>query len=285
MDLGLFALALVAGAVAAFNPCGFALLPAYLGLLVAAPREGRSAAVRRALRFATGMTVGFVGVFGLASVIMVPVAAALQRYLPLLTVLIGAVLVTLGMLLLAGRRLALPGLTGRGTAPTGSWPSQFGFGVSFALASLSCTLAPFLAVTAGSLRAVGPVGVVGAFLVYALGMGTVVLVLSLAVALAQGSLVRSMRRAGAVLNRGSGALLVAAGAYVAWYGWFEIRVLTGTAVGDPVVSVAVWVQASLTRWVAGLGAVGILVLAGAAAAVVVVLVRRSHGPRAQEPAR
>ncbi len=285
MDLGLFALALVAGAVAAFNPCGFALLPAYLGLLVAAPREGRSAAVRRALRFATGMTVGFVGVFGLASVIMVPVAAALQRYLPLLTVLIGAVLVTLGMLLLAGRRLALPGLTGRGTAPTGSWPSQFGFGVSFALASLSCTLAPFLAVTAGSLRAVGPVGVVGAFLVYALGMGTVVLVLSLAVALAQGSLVRSMRRAGAVLNRGSGALLVAAGAYVAWYGWFEIRVLTGTAVGDPVVSVAVWVQASLTRWVAGLGAVGILVLAGAAAAVVVLLVRRSHGPRAQEPAR
>ncbi len=285
MDLGLFALALVAGAVAAFNPCGFALLPAYLGLLVAAPHEGRSAAVRRALRFATGMTVGFVGVFGLASVIWVPVAAALQRYLPLLTVLIGAVLVTLGMLLLAGRRLALPGLTGRGTAPTGSWPSQFGFGVSFALASLSCTLAPFLAVTAGSLRAVGPVGVVGAFLVYALGMGTVVLVLSLAVALAQGSLVRSMRRAGAVLNRGSGALLVAAGAYVAWYGWFEIRVLTGTAVGDPVVSVAVWVQASLTRWVAGLGAVGILVLAGAAAAVVVVLVRRSHGPRAQEPAR
>ncbi len=285
MDLGLFALALVAGAVAAFNPCGFALLPAYLGLLVAAPREGRSAALRRALRFATGMTVGFVGVFGLASVIMVPVAAALQRYLPLLTVLIGAVLVTLGMLLLAGRRLALPGLTGRGTAPTGSWPSQFGFGVSFALASLSCTLAPFLAVTAGSLRAVGPVGVVGAFLVYALGMGTVVLVLSLAVALAQGSLVRSMRRAGAVLNRGSGALLVAAGAYVAWYGWFEIRVLTGTAVGDPVVSVAVWVQASLTRWVAGLGAVGILVLAGAAAAVVVLLVRRSHGPRAQEPAR
>ncbi len=285
MDLGLFALALVAGAVAAFNPCGFALLPAYLGLLVAAPREGRSAAVRRALRFATGMTVGFVGVFGLASVIMVPVAAALQRYLPLLTVLIGAVLVTLGMLLLAGRRLALPGLTGRGTAPTGSWPSQFGFGVSFALSSLSCTLAPFLAVTAGSLRAVGPVGVVGAFLVYALGMGTVVLVLSLAVALAQGSLVRSMRRAGAVLNRGSGALLVAAGAYVAWYGWFEIRVLTGTAVGDPVVSVAVWVQASLTRWVAGLGAVGIIVLAGAAAAVVVVLVRRSHGPRAQEPAR
>ncbi len=284
MDTGVLALALVAGAVAAFNPCGFALLPAYLGLLVTAPDEGRSMRVRRAVRFATGMTVGFVGVFGLAGAAVVPVAAALQRYLPVLTVLIGAVLVILGIRLLTGRGLALPGLAGRGRPPTGSWRSQLSFGVSFALASLSCTLAPFLAVTAGSLSAAGPLGIVGAFLVYALGMGTVVLVLSLAVALAQGSLVRSMRRAGALLSRGS-ALLVVAGAYVAWYGWFEIRVLTGTAVSDPVVSAAVSVQAALARWVTDLGAGGVLVLAGAAAAVVVVLVRRSHGPRAQEPAR
>ena len=285
MDPGLFALALVAGAVAAFNPCGFALLPAYLGLLVAAPDEGRSAAVRRAIRFATGMTVGFLAVFGLAGVIVVPVAAALQRYLPVLTVLIGAVLVVVGVGLLTGRRLALPGLVGRGSAPTGSWPSQFAFGVSFALASLSCTLAPFLAVTAGSLRAAGPVGVVGTFLVYALGMGTVVLVLSLAVASAQGTLVRSMRRAGAVLCRGSGALLVVSGAYVAWYGWYEIRVLTGTAVRDPVISAAISVQGALTRWVADLGAVGVLALAGGAAVAVTLLVRRSRDPQAQEPAR
>jgi cytochrome c-type biogenesis protein len=284
MDPGLLALALLAGAVAAFNPCGFALLPAYLGLLVAAPDEGRSTAVRRAVRFATGMTVGFVAVFGLVGAVVAPVAAALQRYLPVLTVLIGAVLMVLGVRLLAGRGLALPGLAGRGRPPTESWASQLVFGVSFALASLSCTLAPFLAVTAGSLRAAGPLGVVGTFLVYALGMGTVVLVLSLAVALARGSLVRSMRRAGAVLSRGSGALLLVAGAYVAWYGWFEIRVLTGTAVSDPVISAAVSVQAALTRWVTGLGAVGVLVLAGTAAAVVLLL-RRSRAPQAQEPAR
>ena len=34
MSASILAFALVAGAVAAFNPCGFALLPAYLGLLV-----------------------------------------------------------------------------------------------------------------------------------------------------------------------------------------------------------------------------------------------------------
>ena len=285
MDPGLFALALVAGAVAAFNPCGFALLPAYLGLLVTAPDEDRTTAARRAIRFSTGMTVGFVGVFALVGAVVVPVAAGLQRYLPVLTVLIGAVLVVLGVRLMTGRGLALPGLAGRGRPPGASWPSQFGFGVSFALASLSCTLAPFLAVTAGSLRAAGPLGVVGTFVVYALGMGTVVLVLSLAVASAQDSLVRSMRRAGAVIGRGSGVLLVVAGLYVAWYGWFEIRVLAGTAVSDPVVSAAISVQAALTRSVTGLGAGGVLLLAGAAAAVVAVLVCRSPRRRAQEAAR
>ena len=43
MDPAVLTLALVAGAVAAFNPCGFALLPAYLSLLVASPAQGQGA--------------------------------------------------------------------------------------------------------------------------------------------------------------------------------------------------------------------------------------------------
>ena len=276
MEPSLAGLALVAGAVAAFNPCGFALLPAYLGLLSAAPDAGRASATRRAIRFATAMTVGFVAVFGLAGALLAPLVASLQRHLPVLTIVIGVVLVILGGWLAAGRGLAVPGLAGRGRPPGAGWASQLGFGVSFALASLSCTLAPFLAVTAGALRAEGPLGVVLTFVAYALGMGTVVLVLSLAVALARGTLVRRMRHAGAWISRGSGALLMVAGAYVAWYGWFEIRVLAGTALDDPVVSTAVAAQGAVSRWVGGLGAEGLLVLVVAAGALVAVLLHHSR---------
>ncbi len=284
MDPAVVALALVAGAVAAFNPCGFALLPAYLGLLLTGPDVGRATAVRRAVGFTAAMTVGFVAVFGVAGALIVPLAASLQRHLPLLTVVIGVVLMLLGGWLLTGRALALPGLAGHGRPPGGQWLSQLGFGMSFALASLSCTLAPFLAVTAGSLRAGGPPDVVLTFVVYALGMGTVILVLSLAVALARSSLVRSMRRAGGLLSRGSGALLVVAGAYVAWYGWFEVRVLAGTATDDPVVDAAVTVQGALSGWVAGLGAGGLSALA-VAAVVMTVMIRRSQRRRTEEPVR
>ncbi len=42
MNQGLLGLAFGAGLVAALNPCGFALLPAYLTLVVRTERAGRS---------------------------------------------------------------------------------------------------------------------------------------------------------------------------------------------------------------------------------------------------
>lgn len=271
MDQAILALALVAGAVAAFNPCGFALLPAYLALLVAeGPGAGsgsRGAVLARAVRFSAGMTVGFVAVFGLFGAVITSLAISVEPYLPVVTVVMGVVLVGLGGWLLAGRSLAVPGLAGRGRAPTWTWGSQIGYGVSFALASLSCTIAPFLAVTAGSLRGAGVWGIAGSYLAYALGMGTVVLTLALAVSTARSSVSAAMRRAGPVISRLTGILLLVAGGYVAWYGWFELRVLSGRAGSDPVVSAAVGVQTAISRWVAGLGPGGLLAVAAGLAAV------------------
>ncbi len=232
----------------------------------------------RAVRFAAGMTVGLVAVFGLAGLVLSMLALSIEPYLPLVTVMIGVVLIGVGGWLLAGKHLAVPGLAGHGTAPTKTWWSQIGYGVSFALASLSCTIGPFLALTASSLRSAGAPGVVGSFLAYALGMGTVVLVLALAVVAARTLVVRAMRRAGAAISRASGLLLVVAGAYVAWYGWFEIRVLSGAATSDPVISAAVRLQGAVSRWVAGLGPGGLLLLALGMAALLagLVLARRAR---------
>ncbi len=270
------AFALVAGAVAAFNPCGFALLPAYLGLVVAGADE-RSGAAARAVRFAAGMTVGFVGVFGLVGLVVAPLALSLERYLPVVTVVMGVLLVGLGIRLLSGRELGLPGLAGHGRAPTTRWLSQIGYGVSFALASLSCTIAPFLAVTAGALRAGGPVGVAAVFVAYGTGMGVVVLVLALAVAAARGSVVRVMRQAGAVVGRAGGLLLILAGAYVTWYGWFEIRAIAGDTTADPVISAAVDMQAAISGWIAALGPTALLLVAALLAVGLAVAAWRRRG--------
>ena len=57
-------LAFGAGLVAALNPCGFAMLPAYLALVVQGENVGRRAAVGRAVTATAAMALGFLTVFG-----------------------------------------------------------------------------------------------------------------------------------------------------------------------------------------------------------------------------
>ncbi len=280
MDSVTLSLALVAGAVAAFNPCGFALLPAYLTVLVLGETPhaggGTRASLRRGVRFSVGMTVGFVVVFAVAGVALAALTAPIERYLPIVTIVIGIVLIVVGAQTLAGRPWAIKGLQGRGAGPTTAWLTQVQYGITFALASLSCTIGPFLAVTSGTLFGSGALEVVGAFVAYALGMGAVVGALALVTVLASGTAVARIRRAAPVIARVSGALLVVAGAYVAWYGWFELRVLGGTQVDDPVVEAALGIQRDLTQAVDGLGVAVILVALAAVVAVAVVALRRGQ---------
>jgi cytochrome c biogenesis protein CcdA len=241
------ALALAAGMLAAVNPCGFALLPAYLSFLIAGNGGGRGAAVLRALATTAAMTAGFVVVFGLFGLVVAPVAGSVQRHLPWVTIGVGLLLVGLGGWLLAGRQL--PGLgvgLSRGPAAQRSLPSMAAFGVAYAVASLSCTIGPFLAIVVTSFRAGSTMAGVALFVAYAAGMGLTVALAAVAVALAREGLLRRVRRAAPLLSRLGGGLLLAAGAYVAWYGWYEIRVLRGAATSDPVIDAAAIAQRRLS---------------------------------------
>jgi cytochrome c biogenesis protein CcdA len=252
VDQDLVGLAFGAGLVAALNPCGFAMLPAYLALVVRGDDVGRPAAVARAVTATAAMAAGFVVVFGGFGVLTVSAASTVQRYLPYITVLIGIVLVALGIWLLAGREITvLRGLTrGARWVPTARLGSMFGYGVSYAVASLSCTVGPFLAVTAAGLRGGSVLGAVAVYLAYAAGFTLVVGVLAVAAALASSATVDRMRRIVPYVNRISGALLVVVGVYVGYYGVYEIRLFTANGnPQDPVIAAAGRVQGAIAGWV------------------------------------
>ena len=149
-------LAFGAGLVAALNPCGFAMLPAYLTLVVRGEETSQLTAPGRALAATAAMAIGFITVFGAFGLLTVSAASTVQRYLPFVTVLIGIALVALGIWLLSGRELTvlIPNPMARSSrwAPSARLGSMFGYGVSYAIASLSCTIGPFLAVTGASLQ-------------------------------------------------------------------------------------------------------------------------------------
>ncbi|MGE2814573.1 cytochrome c biogenesis CcdA family protein [Mycobacterium heidelbergense] len=263
MNQGLLGLAFAAGLVAALNPCGFAMLPAYLLLVVrgqhsnAPPSAGGAwAPIGRAVAATAGMALGFVTVFGVFGALTISAAATVQRYLPYVTVVIGVVLVALGIWLLSGRELTAltPRRMGPRWAPNarqGSWlVGMYGYGVSYAIASLSCTIGPFLAVTGAGFRGGSIVNGVAIYVAYVAGLTAVVGVLAIAAALGGSALADRVRRILPFVNRIGGALLVVVGVYVAYYGVYELRLFNGRAdPHDAVIGAAGRLQGLLAGWV------------------------------------
>jgi len=134
--------ALTAGTLASLNPCGFAMLPAYLTLFVTGhPTDGgppdRMAALGRAAVATAAMTGGFVAVFAVFGLLLTPVASGVQRWLPATTIVIGAGLILLGAIMLTGRDVVLRTPKLRGANPVTSPRSMALYGVSYAIAALA----------------------------------------------------------------------------------------------------------------------------------------------------
>ena len=220
-----------AGMVAAVNPCGFALLPAYLALYLGTAAAGtvrRSwlGQLRRALSVSATMTLGFFLVFGIGGFVLVWGASALGRYLPWLGLAVGVLLIGTGSRVLVGDGLYTR--LGEQIADRLGGASQqrdvrgyFAYGLAYAAASLSCALPIFLAVVAGAATAGGLGAGALQFALYALGMGSVITVLTLGTALFGGTLAASARRLGRYVQPASAVLLLLAGTYVVYY-WLTL---------------------------------------------------------------
>jgi hypothetical protein len=158
---------------------------------------------------------------------------------------------------------------------------MFVFGVSYAIASIGCTLPLFLGPVAGAFTRDSLLDGVLVFAAYGLGMALVLLALTVAIALARTSIVRSLRRVQPYIGRVAGGLVALAGAYVAYYGWLEVRQGREGVVPDSNITdvVAGW-STDATQWIDDVGSVRIGVAVAILLAGVVVAVRygRTRSP-------
>lgn len=231
-DVGRFlplGFAFAAGMVAAVNPCGFVLLPAYLGVFLGeADGEravGTTGRVRRGLVVGATLALGFVLLFAMIGLLVGFIARAVIGVLPFLGLAIGVGLVLAGGYRLAGGTLyaSLPErISGRlSGAGAPSLRGYFLFGLAYGTASLSCTLPIFLAVLGGSLATPDLARTLGRVGLYGLGMGSVVLALTLAAALFKATAVRRLGGAMRVVEPVGTVFLFLAGTYVVYY-WLTV---------------------------------------------------------------
>lgn len=233
---GALGLAFVTGMLATVNPCGFAMLPTYLAYFISFGTEGTGARQRRpllaGLRAGIALSGGFALVFVTAGLLVAVGLRSIASALPWAAVIIGAVIVIAGLGMLFGWQL--PGTRVNlnrflRTDGTGSGlKGVFGYGVAYAVAALSCSLALLLAVVAQAVSTGSLLGLLAVFAAYAAGSSVVLILLSLGAAVARDAVARHVRRLLPYINRLGGAALVLAGIYLLLY-W--VPALTGGKTG------------------------------------------------------
>lgn len=262
-------LALTAGMVGAINPCGFSLLPAYIGSFVAGddadgPLDRRLA---RAVGSALSVTIGFVLVFVLLGVVLSSLADQVRGQLPWVTMVIGGALVLAGVAVLLGRRLPVPTFALR--AASGRGPAAMvSYGAVYALASLSCTIGPFLAITTAALGQSLAGGLL-AYVAYGVGMGVIILAIAASAALARPRPVHRLRRLSRHAVRLGGLLMVISGSYAIWYARWELSVYRGNLGTDVVIETGERWRLNVIGFIENVGAVrlGAIVLAAVAVTI------------------
>jgi cytochrome c biogenesis protein CcdA len=279
------ALAFTAGMLATVNPCGFAMLPAYLSFFLGADGDSGDGAqtrvgLSRALAVGLSVSAGFAATFALIGLIVSHLSDGVYEWSRWVTVVVGLVLVAVGVALLLGwePKLALPRLDKGGR--TRAARSMFLFGVSYGVASLSCTLPLFLPQIAFTFRDGNLLSGIAYFVAYGIGFAVLLTALTVALAVGHRSAIRHVRRILPWVQRVSGALLVLAGGYVAYYGWYEA---TRFGENDSIVNRVTGWSADVSSWVQRTGGtrVGLfLALVVAAAALGVAASRRRASSRA-----
>jgi cytochrome c-type biogenesis protein len=222
--------AFVAGMVASVNPCGFVLLPAYLGYYLGDDRGARGGRGRtgRAVAVSATMTASFALLFGLAGILAGLAASALSSSLAWIGTAVGVGLILLAGMLASGRELTaslVPSVARhlRTATRKRGLGGYAAYGTAYALASLGCTLPVFLGVVGTSLQLHGLADAVGQFVLFGTGMGAVLAALTIATAWFGEGLLGRAQRLRRHVGWASAVLLWLAGAYIVYYWLTAIR--------------------------------------------------------------
>jgi cytochrome c-type biogenesis protein len=263
MDLGPLTLALAAGGLSTVNPCGFAMLPAYLGFYVGADEnELPTATSRTAQGLKTGLmvTAGFLLVFAIVGLPITYGATRIVRTIPWVGMALGLTLLVVGVATFFGRKISMTINNPIRPEQNRKPKTMFLFGIGYGIASLGCTLPVFLAVIGASLATQGPGGALLVLVAYGVGMAIMLILFSTGAALVRDGLTRSVRKIMPYMGRITGAMLTVAGLYLSYY-WGRVKFGSAATLGDdPVVGFVGTFTATIERYAGTYGRVVMVVL-------------------------
>jgi cytochrome c biogenesis protein CcdA len=276
---GNFAYSFLLGVLAAVNPCGFVLLPAYLmyflGLEGTRPGSQR-ANVQRALVVSAATSLGFITVFLIVGTISRLFTQWIELRAKYVAFGIGVALVFFGIAMLAGwkPRFTTPQISPEHRDRT--FRSMYIFGIAYAVASIGCTIGFLTTAILGTIGTKGFISGVISIVLYGLGMSLLVTALTVTLAFASTGLLTALRSFMRYADKAAAVFIILTGMYLAWY-WYTF--ITDSTGGDAVTQRVEGWQSRVATFLQDQGAIRLAVVLGAIVlgAIVFVVVRRPRG--------
>jgi len=216
-------LSFLRGLVAAVNPCAFVLLPTYLmyflGMEGHRPGDQR-ATVRRALLVSAAVSAGFMAVFVIVGIVSEYATRQIEANARYATLVIGIGFIALGIAMLCGYRLPISTPRVRTGGRDRTLGAMALYGVAYAVASIGCTLPLFSTVVLrGTVDREGLGTGVAHVVAYGAGMALIVTALTIALAIANTSLLRVLKSGSRYVDRIAAVLVLLSGLYLVYYFW------------------------------------------------------------------
>jgi cytochrome c biogenesis protein CcdA len=234
---GNFAYSFMLGVLAAVNPCGFVLLPAYLLYFLGIDSNNQQAPVRRALVVSAAVSSGFLLVFIIIGTISRLFTQWIELNAKYAGLLIGLALVVMGFAMLAGWKPSFitPTIAGQRDR---SLRAMFVFGIAYAVASIGCTIGFLTTAIFGSIGVHGFASGVISIVLYGAGMALLVSTLTVTLAVAKGGLLRVLRNGLRYMDKLAAGFIVLTGLYLSWY-WY-VAISERTSAGNVTSNVENW---------------------------------------------
>ena len=228
MDIHLF-FAFSAGAAAAFNPCGAAMFPAYVGYHIGIGQKSSDTSylstlgvLLKGFRLGGLVTIGFLSVFGIIGILLSLGISFVAPVLPFVGIGVGTLIGILGFwLLITGKDFVFISLSTVKFGGLNSGLSTVFFGMAYALASLSCALPIFLAavgiIVGAGLSTGKTLEIILGTISYSFGMGFVMTGITMGALLFEEALSRLIADVLKWMNIVGKLAMMAAGIYINFY--------------------------------------------------------------------
>lgn len=204
-----------AGIMAAFNPCGVAMLPSYIIHLIG----GNERKTMDGLWAGILMTLGFLLIFLMAGLLAMAFSAFLGKATAWIAFVIGVLFIIVSIFMFFGKNVLGYHIDANIQMNQGSRFAFFLYGIAYALGSLGCTLPLFSVLVLSSFHSSGFANGMTDFILYAIGMGFVVTVISLASTISQQIAMKWVRKSARWMGKLSAVITLGTGIYLVIY-WF-----------------------------------------------------------------